>query len=311
MTERVLIQLKTMGGRTLALLALAAAVLTVGVYTITAQEGPVPPEPTAPPVPELYGDGVTTVEVVEAELIDHPHLTKLTVEGAASRSVSYDRTTASFTISVLGDTVLAAVSDGNEAATAIGAAVSETCPAEHEESDDRSIDEVVCVSPNGLQTTGIRIYEEFDWTEAGRVSQGFRYENSLSIEIAGTAFAGNLIDLVIQAGGDHVRFDSLNFRSSMQAEAERQAQLDAIDDAQATAASIASHMGYEIVRISEITPTTTVSAYRETAPAAEAAMADDSYTPTPVFGGSQQVTSRITIIYELRPHEATTMPVEE
>ncbi len=229
------------------------------------------------------------------------NLTMLTVEGAASRSVSYDGTTGRFTISVLRPTVLAAVSAGNTAAKAITDSVAEACRKDEPENADDS-DDPICISPNGLQTTRIRIHEEYDWTERGRVSQGFRYENSLSIAILGTDFAGSLVDLVIKAGGDHVRFDGLDFTTSQRAEIERLALLDAIDDAQATADSIAKHMGYEIVRVVELTPTSNLSASRTLDATQESiATADDSAEPTPVFGGSESITSRVRMVFELKP----------
>ncbi len=229
--------------------------------------------------------------------------TTLTIEGAASRSVSYDGTIARFTISVLRPTVLEAVSAGNRAATAIADSVVEHCTTDEPEDADHTT-APTCISPNGLQTTGISIREEFDWTEQGRVSQGFRYENGLSIAIRGTGFAGGLVDLVITAGGDLVRFDGLGFTTSRRAEIERLALLDAIDDAQATADSIADHMGYEIVRIVELTPISAPTPY----PAAEEARAlaadDAGFAPTPVFGGSESITSRVRMVFELRPAPA-------
>ena len=228
-----------------------------------------------------------------------PEPTILTVEGAASRSVSYDGTVGRFTISVLRPTVLEAVSAGNVAANAIADSVAEHCTKEEPE-DAEDTAEPSCVSPNGLQTTRIRIHEEFDWTEQGRVSQGFRYENGLSIAIRGTEFAGGLVDLVIRAGGDLVRFDGLDFTTSQRAEVERLALLDAIDDAQATAAAIAAHMGYEIVRVVELSPLGSLTAARVYEEAEELA-ADAGFEPTPVFGGMESITSRVRMVFELRP----------
>ena len=231
-----------------------------------------------------------------------PEPTVLTVEGAASRSVSYDGTVGRFTISVLRPTVLESVSAGNVAAKAIADSVAEQCTKEEPEVTEPSA-EPSCVSPNGLQTTRIHIHEEFDWTEQGRVSQGFRYENGLSIAIRGTGFAGGLVDLVIKAGGDLVRFDGLDFTTSQRPETERLALLDAIDDAQATAAAIAAHMGYEIVRVVELSPLGSLTAARVYEEAEEAA-ADAGFEPTPVFGGMESITSRVRMVFELQPAAA-------
>ena len=188
-------------------------------------------------------------------------MTELVVEGVGNRSVSYDGAIGRFTVSVLRDSLITAVSDGNRSVQAIAAEVAKQCTETEPETADHTAPPT-CISPNGLQTVSIRIREEFDWTDQGRVSLGFLYENRLSIAIRGTGFAGGLVDMVITSGGDDVRFEGLDFTVSRRAEFERLALLDAIDDAQATARAIAGHMGYEIVRIVRITPVTGYDPYR-------------------------------------------------
>ena len=110
--------------------------------------------------------------------------------------------------------------------------------------------------------------------------------------------------MVITSGGENVRFEGLDFTVSSRAEFERLALLDAIDDARAAAQAIADHMGYEIVRIVKMTPGTVFDPYggSERLVAAEAAITDDSASvPTPVFGGAETVTSRVTMVFEIRP----------
>jgi len=229
-------------------------------------------------------------------------LTELTVEGIGSRSVNYDGAIGRFTVSVLRDSLIEAVADGNKTVQAIADEVAAKCT-EGEPEDADHTTAPTCISPGGLQTVGIRIQEEFDWTEQGRVSQGFLYENRLTIGIRGTGFAGGLVDMVITAGGDNVRFQGLDFTVSRRAEFERLALLDAIDDARATAQAIADHMGFEIVRIARMMPGSGYDPYgdSERFAAAESALDDSGSVPTPVFGGAETVTSRITMVFEIRP----------
>jgi uncharacterized protein YggE len=109
--------------------------------------------------------------------------------------------------------------------------------------------------------------------------------------------------MVITAGGDNVRFQGLDFTVSRRAEFERLALLDAIDDARATAQAIADHMGFEIVRIARMMPGSAYDPYgdSERFAAAESALDDSGSVPTPVFGGAETVTSRITMVFEIRP----------
>ena len=246
------------------------------------------------------GEGNGSTMPGEVEMAE-PKLTELAVEGVGSRSVSYDGAIGRFTVSVLRDSLITAVSDGNKSVQAIADAVAENCTKTEPETADHTAPPT-CISPNGLQTVSIRIREEFDWTDQGRVSLGFLYENRLSIAIRGTGFAGGLVDMVITSGGDQVRFDGLDFTVSRRAEFERLALLDAIDDAQATARAIAGHMGYEIVRIVRITPAGfDPYAAVERMQGDDAVAAESASVPTPVFGGSEVVTSRVSMIFELRP----------
>ena len=278
MTPRIL---RTLSGPTLAILALTASLLAVMAVLSTAAQAETP-------------------EVESHAADDADNLTRLTVEGAASRSVSYDGTVARFTVSVLRPRALEAVSAGNTIVQAISESVQANCTRTDAEEPSET-DEPTCISPNGLQDTRVRIYERFDWTEQGQVSLGYQYERGLRIAIRGTEYAGKLIDLVITAGGNSIDFNGLDFTTSRRAEIERQAMLDAIDDAQAAADSIAGHMGYEIVRVVEVNPIGSPSASRIGEDSVEAAMADESFEPTPVFGGSETITSRVRMIFDLRP----------
>ena len=244
------------------------------------------------------GGSVMPVEVRS----EREELTELTVEGVGSRSVNHDGAVGRFTVSVLRDSLITAVSDGNKTVDAIADEVEKRCTVWEPEYADHTADPT-CISPSGLKTVGISIHEEFDWTEQGRVSNGFRYENRLTIAIRGTGFAGGLVDMVITSGGDNVRFDGLDFTVSRRAEFERLALLDAIDDARATAQAIADHMGYEIVRIVKVTPGVGFDPYgdRQRFQAEEATAPDSALVSTPVFGGAEVVTSRVAMIFELRP----------
>lgn len=225
--------------------------------------------------------------------------TILNVQDTASRSASYDGAVARFSVRVLRDSIVTAVSDGNAAVASVAAAVEARCtPAALTAADGSMTD--ACVSPQGLQTVGIRIEEEFDYTDQGRVSKGFLYENRLSIAIEGTEFAGGLVDLVIGAGGDLVRFEGLGFTTSQRAEIERLALLDAIDSARRTARAIADHMGYEIVRIAELNPRETFQVELESG-RADAVPAAAAPAPTTVFAGQAVITSRVSLKFELRP----------
>ncbi len=270
------------GGTVLASALAALAALLLLALPSTAGGGGPSPDTLAPAIQEPVTALPSTI---------------LSVEGTASRSASYDGAVGRFAVSVLRDSIVAAVSDGNVAVAEIAAAIEANCTTAANPADDSSTP--ACISPSGLQTVGIRIHEEFDYTELGRISNGFRYENRLRIAIKGTGFAGGLVDLVIEAGGDAVRFEGLNFTTSQRKEIERLALLDAIDSARLTAQAIANHMNYAIVRIVDLHPRET---YEVESVAAEAdSGAPGDFAPTDVFAGQAVITSRISMTFELRP----------
>lgn len=279
MSDSILIR----NGRKLIAIGLAAALIAVGALLALT-------DPSSVGAEEYIEKKITETVTTWPEKAS---ATTLTIEGAATRSIERDGTVARFSITVLDKSVRDAVSTGNSALADVRTALQMGC------NDDDP--QQLCVPNEQLQTTSIRISEQFDWTEQGRVSLGFEYRNSLLARLDGVDQAGLLIDTILIAGGDHVRFDGLEFTASGRAEAERLALLDAIDDAQATADSIADHMGYEIVRVVELSPVGSLTASRTILESAEAAMADDSFEPTPVFGGSETVTSRVRMVFELRP----------
>ena len=265
-------------GRLLALLTLTAALLIAGALSVRA-------------------DQEYDLKLVPSS---DQQLTTLTIEGAASRTVAYDGAQARFRVVVVRDTALEARQAGAVAVKAISDAIEESCTPGEPENADHTADPT-CISPNGLQNVGFRLGPDWEWTEAGRVLRGWKYEYRLIIAIRGTGFAGGLVDLLVQAGADNLQFDGLDFTASRIAEAERLVLLDAIDDAQATADSIADHMGYEIVRVVELNPIGSPTASRVVEEAAEAAFADDGFEPSPVFAGSASVTRSVRMVFELRP----------
>ena len=243
------------------------------------------------------GPSADSLQLVSGGPAQGDSTTILTVQGTASRSASYDGAVARFSVRVLRDSILAAVSDGNAAVASIASAVEARCTsAAMSAADGSTVD--ACVSAQGLQTLGIRIEEEFDYTDQGRISEGFLYENRLSIAIEGTEFAGGLVDLVIGAGGEQVRFEGLGFTTSQRSEIERLALLDAIDSARLTARTIADHMGYEIVRIVELNPR---ESYQVELESGRAEAVPAAAAPTRVFAGQAVITSRVSLTFELRP----------
>ena len=153
---------------------------------------------------------------------------------------------------------------------------------------------VASVTTDDLKTTGISLYAEYDYTETGRVLRGFRFSNSLLITVTDMDQVGEILDLIIIAGGDDVAIDNIGFTVSNRAEIEDEVRLAAIDNALAKAAAMAERAGVTLGRAITITESGGATPVFFEAPAME-----ERAFATPVFSGSQEVQVSVYIEFEI------------
>lgn len=200
--------------------------------------------------------------------------TTITVTGAASRSLTTDQTTIDFTVSALAEGAQTAVQRAETALAAITTRLRWMSGVDHEK----------------IFTRNVSLREEFDWTDQGRISRGFRYGHLLTLRIEGTDSAGAVIDAIVGAGEGAVEINNVSFSTSTRAAVERQVLLAAISDARATADAIAAELGKTIIDTIEITVVNPLSPI-EVEERAEAATADEGYTAAPQIRGGQESVS--------------------
>jgi len=223
--------------------------------------------------------------VVDAQGGSQTDEATVTVEGSAGRAVEPDQTVIQYSVGVLNRSANQAVPQGAVVLQRIADAL-----------DDADIPE------ERLRTTNVSLREEFDWTEDGRVSLGFRYTNSVRVTADGADRAGGLLYTIIEAGGDQVAINSIGFDISERAQIEREVVLTALDDAKVNATAIAWHLNLTVGRvisvevISGLSPIaqSTSGATQESALAADAARAS-----TPTFAGVDTITARVRVVYAL------------
>ena len=83
-------------------------------------------------------------------------------------------------------------------------------------------------------------------TERQRVISGYEVGNSLVLKLRDLDTVGDIIDEVTEAGGDNIRFNSVEFSLDDPSELENQALTAAIDDAIAKAQYVAAAAGVEL-----------------------------------------------------------------
>lgn len=103
-----------------------------------------------------------------------------------------------------------------------------------------------------IETINYNIYEEFDWTDDGRESKGYRATNILSVKTTDFDLVGKIVDISVNAGA--TRIQSVNFELSdeKQAELKREALAKASEDARLKAESIAEGLGATLGKIRSI-----------------------------------------------------------
>lgn len=212
--------------------------------------------------------------------------TTITVTGAASRSLTTDQTTVDFTVSALAEGARTAVQRAETALAAITTRLRWLNGVDHEK----------------IFTRNVSLREEFDWTEQGRVSRGFRYGHLLTLRIEGTDLAGEVIDAIVGAAEGAVEINNVSFSTSTRAAVERQVMLAAIGDARATAEAIAAELGKTISDTLEITVVNALSPIEveEVEQAAEEE-ADTAYTAAPrIRGGQESVSVSVRAVFAAR-----------
>ncbi|MDE2639098.1 MAG: SIMPL domain-containing protein [Chloroflexota bacterium] len=218
----------------------------------------------------------------EAQVPAHM-LGTLTVTGSATVGAPPDGASIEVQISSLEPSATEALASGATALELVRAALAEEGVADED-----------------LQTVRIRLDEEHDYTDEGRVSIGFRFSNTIRVTLHGTDTIGDVIDVAVRAGGDAVSINRIQFLVSNRVALEDAARLAAIDEARRKATAMAERAGVSLAGVTvieEIGFATPVGIERE-----EAAAADDAafaLANTPVFGGEEQVTASVRIVFKI------------
>ena len=154
------------------------------------------------------------------------------------------------------------------------------------------------VADEDLQTVRIYLDEDFEYTAEERVGIGFRFSNTIRVIIDGVDTIGDIIDAAVGAGGDTVAINRIRFLVSNRVALEDTARLAAIDEACRKAAAMAERAGVHLGRVRVIeeighsTPVGVEEVLEENA-------ADSEPTAAPIFGGDEQVTASVRIIFRI------------
>ena len=155
----------------------------------------------------------------------------LTVTGSAAIAAPPDGASIEIGVSSLEATATEALSAGATALELVRAALAEEGVADED-----------------LQTVRIRLDEEHDYTEEGRVSIGFRFSNTIRVTVDGVDGIGDVIDAAVGAGGDAVSIHRIRFLVSNRVALED----TAIDEARRKALAMAGQAGVRASSIGDV-----------------------------------------------------------
>lgn len=153
-----------------------------------------------------------------------------------------------------------------------------------------------------IKTTGINLYEEYDYSDNTPKLTGYTMENSLSVTVRSIDSVGKVISDAIAAGatGTH----GLSFSVADSSEGYGNALSAAISDAQYKAEVMAKTLGVTLLPVPVSTVETSASytptVYRgemNDSAAEEAPMASAAPSAVPVSEGELSVTARVSVVY--------------
>ncbi len=149
-----------------------------------------------------------------------------------------------------------------------------------------------------ISTSGYQLSPIYEYNESTRRSEliGYQASNQALVETKNLNELGNLIDSSTQVGAN--RIDSISFGTDKKDEYRRQALVEAVQDAKATAEIVAKAAGVKVVKILRISPSydTPIPVYRDfiQTKALEAGAAS-----TPIEPGEVTVSATVNINFEI------------
>ena len=154
-----------------------------------------------------------------------------------------------------------------------------------------------------ITTQNYQTYEDFEWTESGRKSLGWKAVQSMKIEMTADkiSLAGNAIDAVVNNGGivESINFELSNAKEN---EYEKSAITQATLDARAKAEGIAEGLGMKIGKV--ISVSTSNWGYSpwpvyDRMVTASAGVAEAKSAVTTIQPGEQTVSASVSVTYKL------------
>ena len=206
--------------------------------------------------------------------------TGISVTGEGKISGTPDTLTISFGVTVLEDSVTAAVAGAADSADDVIATLTTAGVAEED-----------------IQTTNYSIFPQYDYREDTRTLVGYQVNNTVTAKVRDLDSAGSIIDDVAAAGGDTVTVAGVSFSIEDNEQLIEAARAAAWNDADAKAGQLAELSGVTLG-----SPTSIVETFT-TPPIPYAVdgltLSAQAESATPIVPGTQQVAVTLSVQYSI------------
>ena len=154
------------------------------------------------------------------------------------------------------------------------------------------------VADADVRTSSFSISPRYDYRSDRQELIGYRVTNTISVTARDLNGVGALLDRAAAAGGDATRVDGVSFRVEDTAALERQARINAIEDAKARADLYAEQLGVARGRVSGVQEVD-FSPYPVADARIQFAAAEAAPAPTQLFPGEYEVSARVGVVFAI------------
>ena len=165
------------------------------------------------------------------------------------------------------------------------------------------------VADDDIVTTSFNIYPQTIWVEVtdgdGRHSEpritGYQVSNNVEVTVRNLDILDDVIDTAAERGGDLIRVNSISFTVSNPAQHGAETRQLAAIDARAKAELYAQAMGVTLGPLVFLTEISSSAPMAQKTYAADAAMAEGGFAPTPIQSGDVSLSTTIQAAFTIIP----------
>ena len=155
------------------------------------------------------------------------------------------------------------------------------------------------IARENIETEYFNLYEEFDWTEEGQKSKGFKTVQTLKVKTSDFNSIGDIIDASVDAGATSIQNIQFILSDAKQKELKKEALKEASTDARGKAEAIAEGLNAKIggiVAVSDLDYNYGPIRYLE---AAVASADTAQLAKTEISPGKLEVTANVEVTFEI------------